>query len=157
MSDVAKKIISSRAINNGRATIYAPGIAAQAQWGGWSGVMLQAPFSETALEARYTTRFDESRDSDVVNTFDTVSNIVNTTAAPLTGFDEGSQGIQLKASASNTGTIYVGPIGVTANTAQPTDGFPLAASEGIYYPINQTGVIYAISNVANQQLFITTI
>lgn len=155
MSDVAQKIINSRSIQNGRAVIYTPGRAANAQFGGWSGTMLQVPLDATALENRLTTRFDEDGGpKDIVNTFTTVKNLVQTTAMPITGVAEGTQGLQLKAGASNTGIIYIGKSTVTAKTNQSTDGFPLSADQGFFVPINQTGVTYAIADGANQELFI---
>lgn len=151
MSDIAQKIISNNAINNGRATIYVPGRPAQAQWGGWSGILGTVPLDPTALEARYRNRFDESVDVDTINTFTSTSNLISTTEVPISGFAEGMQNIRLKAAAGNTGTIFVGPSPVTT-----TNGFPLAAGQEVAYPINQTGVIYAIAIGVSQRLHITT-
>lgn len=155
MSDVAQKIISSRQIQNGRAVAHFAGLAQTTQFGGWSGVMFQVPLDDVALEARLTKRFDEWETTEqTVNTFDTVRNIVNQTAAPITGLLEGNHNLNLKAFSTNTGTIYIGTIGVTAGTAQPTDGYPLKANESFTLPINQTGVIYAIASDPAQQLYI---
>jgi hypothetical protein len=48
-------------------------------------------------------------------------------------------GVVVKALPANTGTVYVGPAGVTA-----ANGYPLAASEAISFAIANTGGIYII-------------
>jgi hypothetical protein len=70
------------------------------------------------------------------------------TAAPL------SAGVQIKASDTNTGIVYIGDTSsVTANTADATDGFPLSAGQGLFVPIDDVTRLYAIASAAGQKLF----
>lgn len=67
----------------------------------------------------------------------------------------------LKASASNTGIIYVGVrnSGVTAGGTAATDGFPLSAGESFvitpYMCGRDSSTVYVISDTASQSLFAT--
>lgn len=67
------------------------------------------------------------------------------------------RGVGLKAAAANTGTIYVGPAGVTAGGTAATDGWPLAAGEEIFLPLDDPRILYAIASAANQQLFVVLV
>jgi len=62
------------------------------------------------------------------------------------------KGIQFKANASNAGTVYVGKIGVTADTTAATSGIPLAAGEGLFLPVKDHTLVYAIASEATQYL-----
>lgn len=63
------------------------------------------------------------------------------------------KGVQIKADAANTGIIYVGKLGVTAASADVTDGLPIAAGEGIFVPIKDVTKIYIISDTAAQESY----
>lgn len=54
-------------------------------------------------------------------------------------------GVTVKASNSNSGTIYVGITGVTSST-----GFELGAGESVTIPVDNTNKIYLISDAASQ-------
>jgi len=80
---------------------------------------------------------------------------VDTAAEPLvSGSKRATRGVQLKAAAENSGTIYVGAdSGVTAGTLDATDGFPLAAGEGLFLPIDDAGKVFVIASANNQRVF----
>lgn len=91
---------------------------------------------------------------DVVGTFDHgVNNDVDTTAEPLTSVARrATRGVQLKASEANTGTICVGNADVTVGGAEGTEGFPLAAGEGLFLPIDDPSKLYVVADEANQRV-----
>lgn len=159
MSDVVKKIISSKPIRHGKAVVYSPHNSALYQGGGYGSGVPFNPLSAEALEAQYTNRLDEDGGpADIVNTFETRSQIVGTSQVQLTGVIDAVQGWQLKANASNTGVIYIGnSIAVTANTSPDTDGFPLSADQGLYLPVNNSGAVYAIASVPNCRIHVLNI
>jgi hypothetical protein len=68
-----------------------------------------------------------------------------------------TSGVQLKAAAANSGTVYVGyASSVTANSAVATDGFPLAAGETYFVPKSKASTpagIYVIASAADQNVF----
>lgn len=72
---------------------------------------------------------------------------VTATAVPVL------KGIQLKADAANTGIIYVGKSGVTDASADGTDGFPLSAGDGLFLPLDDVSLVYAIASAAAQELY----
>ena len=151
MSDVVEKIISGNEYRHGRSVIRVSDGGLYTA-GGRTGTV--SPMSATTLELNLTDRFSsQDGTDDAITNLDSRSQTIGATAVPLTGLVEGAK-IQIKASASNTGTIYIGPPGVTANTVPGTDGFPLGAGDGLYIPIVQTGIVHAIGSSANQQLFI---
>jgi len=59
----------------------------------------------------------------------------------------------VKAANANTGIVYVGNSDVTANTADATDGFELAAGESVMIEIDNPNKIYVFASVANQKVF----
>ncbi len=65
------------------------------------------------------------------------------------------KGIQLKAGASNAGTVYIGKSDVTAGGTAATDGYPLAAGEELFVPTDNPSTVYAIASQAAQDLFFT--
>ena len=69
---------------------------------------------------------------------------VGTAATQLTSITL-KQGVVVKASNSNTGTIYLGANGVTIST-----GFELSAGETVTLPITNTNLLYVISTDVNQ-------
>lgn len=62
-------------------------------------------------------------------------------------------GVLVVAHKDNAGIVYVGPIGVTAESADATDGMPLAANERIFIEIDNLNKVYVIASVANQKAF----
>ena len=63
------------------------------------------------------------------------------------------KGVQIKCDSTNTGLVYVGKSGVTAASADSTDGIELAAGEGIFIPIKDVTKIYIISDTAAQEVY----
>ena len=63
------------------------------------------------------------------------------------------KGVQIKADAANTDILYVGKKGVTAKSADVSDGIPLAAGEGIFIPIKDVTKIYIIADAAAQEVY----
>ena len=54
------------------------------------------------------------------------------------------QGVKVKATAANTVTVYIGISTVTAGVAAPTtDGYPLAAGESEWFPVDNPALLYA--------------
>jgi hypothetical protein len=79
---------------------------------------------------------------------------VGTTAVQLTtAAAHQSKGVQLKADAANSGTVYVGNSNVTAGTTDATDGFPLAGGEGLFVPVDDPSKVYVIGSAAGQNVF----
>lgn len=65
-------------------------------------------------------------------------------------------GVTVKAANSNTGTVYVGnSAGVTAGTADATDGFELAGGESVVIDIDNVNKLYAIASAASQKVYWT--
>lgn len=66
-------------------------------------------------------------------------------------------GISIKASASNTGKVYVGiASGVTASSADATDGYELSLGEEIFIPkamVANANMVYVIGSAAGQKVF----
>ena len=160
MADVVKKIIAGNPVKHGKATVYVPHTPTLGQ-GGYNVYGTGAIFTALSvedLETKYTNRLDQYAGADnIVNTFETRSQIIGTSATQLTGILDAVKGYQLKASASNTGILYIGPVGVTANTSPDTDGFPLSADQGLFLPVNNSGVVYAIASVPNCRIHVLNI
>jgi hypothetical protein len=95
---------------------------------------------------------------DTTNAVDAFRVAVGTTAAAITSTAFAcKRGVGLKAAPANTGTIYVGPADVTAGTTPATDGWPLAAGEEIFVPLDDPRSVYAIASAANQQLHVVVV
>jgi uncharacterized protein YneR len=77
------------------------------------------------------------------------SNITNA-AERLTETNlKANQGVQIYAASGNSNTIYIGTSsGVTADTSDLTDGFPLAAGESILFPVRSPQDIWVIASAA---------
>lgn len=86
--------------------------------------------------------FHHGRNSDI----DTVAEPLTTARPHL------SRGVQLKASASNSATIYVGNHDVTINANDVTDGFPLEPGDALFLPVDSPHKIYLIAAAVNQSL-----
>jgi hypothetical protein len=79
---------------------------------------------------------------------------IGTTAVPLTTISvHAARGVQLKAASANTGTVYVGNSDVTADSADATDGFPLAPGEGLFLPVEDPTRVYVVGSAAGQKVF----
>lgn len=154
MSDVADKIIGANSYRHGRSVVWSNEGGLYTA-GGRTGTV--APIAVNLLETNLTDRFaQQDGTDDAITSFNTRSQTVGTGTVPLTGVLEGTK-IQIKAGDANSGTLYVGLSDVTANTNPDTDGFPLAAGQGTYIPIVQTGIIHFRSTQANEKVFILEI
>lgn len=61
-----------------------------------------------------------------------------------------TRGVQIKADEDNLGVVYVGMSGVTALSAELTDGFPLEAGEGLFVPIDDANKVYVLASTNGQ-------
>lgn len=93
------------------------------------------------------------------NSFTSKSVTVGLTAAQISPLSyQAIYGVQLRSASSNTGKIYIGnSLSVTALTAPATDGFVLTAGDGLFLPLSNVNLIYAISDTAAQILFFLVI
>lgn len=64
-----------------------------------------------------------------------------------------SKGVVVKAAVGNSGKVYVGLSNVTADSADATDGFELAAGESIAMEIDDPSKVYVIGSAASQKVF----
>lgn len=79
---------------------------------------------------------------------------IGTSAVQLISTTTGcNQGVTIKADANNAGVVYIGRSTVTANSADGTDGFPLAAGEEIFIPCEDVSYLYAIASTTAQKIF----
>lgn len=83
---------------------------------------------------------------------------VGATAAPIFSTETSERcrtGIEIKASAGNAGTIYVGTSsGVTADLDDDTDGYPLAAGQSILLPfpsVQDPNQVHVIASTSGQK------
>lgn len=82
------------------------------------------------------------------------SNIPTASAAQISTADVPVRyGVQVKAADANTGNIYVGGVGITAGTADATDGFELASGESILVPVTNVDKVYVIASASGQKAF----
>jgi len=84
---------------------------------------------------------------------------ISTSAVQLTTADtHAHRGVQIVAAAGNTATVYVGISTVTADAADGTDGFPLAAGESVVIPVIDPSKIYVIaSSGSTSKVFFITV
>jgi hypothetical protein len=79
---------------------------------------------------------------------------VGTTAVALTTTSvTATKGVQLRAADANTGVVYVGKSTVTTDSADATDGYPLAAGESLFVPVDDASKIYLRATAASQKVF----
>ena len=64
-----------------------------------------------------------------------------------------AKGVQIKADAANSSVVYVGNADLTADSADATDGFPLAAGEGLFVPVDDVNKIYLRGGASGQKVF----
>lgn len=74
-------------------------------------------------------------------------------ALTATSDDENLKGILVKAASTNSGIVYVGKTGVTANSAEATDGFELTAGESVFIEANDPSIIFVIASATSQKVF----
>lgn len=79
---------------------------------------------------------------------------ITTTAVQLTASSvPANKGVLVKASNSNTGTVYVGASSsVTRGTVDATDGFELGAGEAVSLEANNANLIWLIGSAAGQRV-----
>ena len=83
---------------------------------------------------------------------------IGTSAAQLTTTHvHAKRGVQIVADSGNSVSVYVGISTVTADSADATDGFPLAAGESVVVPVIAPTTIYvrAASGSSSKVFFIT--
>ena len=61
----------------------------------------------------------------------------------------------VKAASTNSGILYVGKLGVTANTTPATDGYELVAGGSIELEIGNPSLLYVIASAITQKAFFT--
>jgi len=66
-------------------------------------------------------------------------------------------GVLVKAAKDNTGIVYVGQKGVTAGSADATDGMELEAGDATFYEIDNANKVYVIGSATGQKVFWTAI
>lgn len=70
----------------------------------------------------------------------TASQIKNTT-------DVAKEGVLIYSDVDNSGVIYVGGhTGITANSGDDTDGFPIVAGSSLLVPVRKMADLYAVSD-----------
>jgi hypothetical protein len=87
--------------------------------------------------------------------FATLGKTVGTTAAKLSATSlPAPRGFGLKAAAGNTGVVYAGAAAtVTAGTADATDGYPLAAGQEVFFPVDDLTKVWLVATAAAQKVF----
>lgn len=60
-------------------------------------------------------------------------------------------GVRVLADITNSGIVYVGPSGVTADSADATDGFPLYPGDSLFLPVENANLVYVIASTNNQK------
>jgi hypothetical protein len=63
------------------------------------------------------------------------------------------RGVTVKAQVGNPNVVYVGKLGVTANAADATDGYPLAANESVTIECDNANLIYVVAGGAGNKVF----
>ena len=84
---------------------------------------------------------------------------IGTSAVQLTtATTHNSRGVQIVANSTNTAVVYVGISTVTADAADGTDGFPLAAGESIVIPVIDPSTVYLIASTGTtSKVFFMTV
>lgn len=92
---------------------------------------------------------------DTVHSFDHGrKSSVGTTPVQLVATSlQATRGVQLKAASDNSAAVYVGNSDVTADSADATDGFPLAAGEGLFVAVDDASKIYLRAASGTQKVF----
>ncbi len=67
---------------------------------------------------------------------------------------QGYQGVQLLAPTGNSGTVWVGfSSGMTINSNDLTDSFPLGPGTSILLPVRSINTIYVQSQISGQSIY----
>jgi len=83
---------------------------------------------------------------------------ISTSAVQITATSTTARnGVLVKASNSNTGTVYVGNSDVTAAAADATSGYELGAGESVVVPVDNANKVYVIGSAASQTVFFIVI
>ena len=95
---------------------------------------------------------------DTTNALDAFRVTVGPSAAAITATAFAcKRGVGLKADVNNSGTIYIGPSDVTAGSTPATDGWPLAAGEELFLPLDDPRAVFAVASAASQQLHVVVV
>ena len=80
---------------------------------------------------------------------------ITTTAVQITNSTvKASKGVQVLANSANTVKVYVGPSGVTSDSSDSTDGYPLSAGESVLLPVRSPSEIFVkTASGSNQKIF----
>ena len=79
---------------------------------------------------------------------------IGTTALQLTGISiKCVFGVLIKAASTNTGIVYAGLAGVTAGTADATDGMELEAGDAVLIEVDNADKVWVIGSAADQKVF----
>jgi hypothetical protein len=114
---------------------------------------------QTALElldnAVSGTEYRVDTVSEVASTFDhgAKSSVGTSAVQVIAASTPATRGVTVKAADDNSGTVYVGNSDVTANTADGTDGFPLAAGDALTVPVDDANKVYVRGSAAGQKVF----
>lgn len=96
--------------------------------------------------------------SDALPSFKTfsVSNVATGAGGEALDYDEPLWvGVSIKADTDNTGVVYVGGAGVTAGTADATDGYPLYAGESHVWYVQYANLLRVIASAASQKIYVS--
>ena len=112
---------------------------------------LVSSLNSTVATIDGTKRMRVSSNSDVPNTIRSGRAAVTTSGVQLTtsGVTSLTNGIYIKASSSNTSTVFVGDARIIQ---QPNSGYPLEAGEQLFLAVADPGNVFAISGTGNQAL-----
>ena len=83
---------------------------------------------------------------------------IGTSAVQITTSQHVSRGVQIIADSTNSVKVYVGISTVTADSADGTDGFPLAAGESVVIPVIDPSTVYLIASTGStSKVFFMTV
>jgi len=93
--------------------------------------------------------------ADLASDFSHGRTVVSQTAIQVItgGIGAVKKGVQIKRGPKGKGTVYIGKAGVTAGDTVATDGMPIQAGEGVFLPIDDPTLVYAIGTDNNLDLF----
>ena len=148
MADVVQKIISSKSVHNGAAVLQPTINGVHAEYN--NHIYGSGNISLTAVETKYTNRFDNYQDGrSVAPSLDNGKTTINTTGTMIDTSDfKLTQGLQLLAGSGNQGTIYIGNSGVNSS-----NGFPLVANASVLLPIDSSSKPWASGSINGQLLY----
>jgi hypothetical protein len=85
----------------------------------------------------------------------TTGSVAVGTSAVQVSTETSSIKVIIKAALANTGILYIGKLGVTANSAPATDGYELTAGTSIEIEIGNPAILYVIASAITQKAFFT--